>query len=224
MQVRTRRPGQAATHAYEDIKDRSFSWVVQPEWSIHSAHTLPSLDSDAGTTRCACRVRGQSRLASCPPQHLRSCHDHKRTHSQEDQDELTYCGPRTRGTLAGARGSCRQPALALLARDRSLPAAHTGRGSAAGEADRSRRRAGEGAADQREPSSSRLMPSGGSDRPSTARSAIRQSRSGSRSTSTSDGAAWHGRSTHLHASSSASPPWTRSPPQQHCHPHRPSRR
>src|SRR6266540_2199107 len=34
----------------------------------------------------------------------------------------------------------------------------------------------------------------------------------------------HGRSTHLHASSSASPPWTRSPPQQHCHPHRPSRR
>src|SRR5207247_2503078 len=98
-------------------KDRSFSWVVHLEWLIHSARTLPSLNSDAGTTRCACRVRGQSRLASCPPQHLRSRHDHKRTHSQEDQDELTYCGPRALGTLAGARRSCRQLALALLARD-----------------------------------------------------------------------------------------------------------
>src|SRR4051794_2821673 len=62
------------SYAYEDIKIVSFpdgsSGVVDP-----LARTLPSLGSDVGTTRCACRVKRQSHLASCPPLRLRSRHD-----------------------------------------------------------------------------------------------------------------------------------------------------
>jgi RNA polymerase sigma factor (sigma-70 family) len=91
-----------------------------------------------------------------PARWLRSRHDHLRTHRQRNQDSLIRRRPGTHRRPAPVRSGCRQPARALPARDRSLPAPHAGGRSPAGETDRARGRAGEGSADQLEPPPGRL--------------------------------------------------------------------
>ena len=92
--------------------------------------TVPSRGLDTGTTKCACLTRRPSRLARFPPRHLPSPHDNERSH-------------------------CRRP-HSVPAGNRPAQAPHAGGRGAARKTDRARRRAGERADDQREPSPGRI--------------------------------------------------------------------